>query len=108
MIGPSGRTHSGTRGPSDRPPPPAAPRSDRFPDRLATPKVAGQIRYLLMWSGRLTVPRPPRTCHNVTDPGPQEDLANTQQREEARRWCQQALAVAQATASVGDEADVLI
>jgi hypothetical protein len=44
-------------------------------DRLATPKVAGQMRYLLMWSGRLTVPRPPRTCHNVTDPGPQEDLA---------------------------------
>jgi hypothetical protein len=32
------------------------------------------MRYLLMWSGRLTVPRPPRTCHNVTDPGPQEDL----------------------------------
>jgi predicted ATPase len=85
IIGPSGRTHSGTRGPSDRPPPPAAPRSDRFPDRLATPKVAGQMRYLLMWSGRLTVPRPPRTCHNVTDPGPQEDLRRC--RDCARhRW----------------------
>jgi DNA-binding CsgD family transcriptional regulator len=35
-------------------------------------------------------------------------LANTQQREEARRWCQEALAVTRAAASVGDEADVLI
>jgi DNA-binding CsgD family transcriptional regulator len=35
-------------------------------------------------------------------------LANTQQREKARRWCQEALAAARATASVGDEADVLI
>jgi DNA-binding CsgD family transcriptional regulator len=35
-------------------------------------------------------------------------LVNTQRREEARRWCQEALAVARATASVGDEADVLI
>jgi hypothetical protein len=31
-----------TRGPSDRPLPSAAPRSDPFPDQLATPKVAGQ------------------------------------------------------------------
>jgi len=58
---PLGRIHSGTRGLSDRPPPPAAPRSDRLPDRLATPKVAGQTTCLLMWSGRLTLPRPPRT-----------------------------------------------
>jgi DNA-binding CsgD family transcriptional regulator len=35
-------------------------------------------------------------------------LANTQQREEARRWCQKALVAARATASVGDEADALI
>jgi DNA-binding CsgD family transcriptional regulator/nucleoside-triphosphatase THEP1 len=35
-------------------------------------------------------------------------LANTQQREEARRWCQEALAVARTTASGGDEADVLV
>jgi hypothetical protein len=35
-------------------------------------------------------------------------LANTQRREEARRWCQEALVAARATASVGDEADVLI
>src|SRR6266568_4660984 len=59
---PSGQTHSGTRGLSDRPPPSAAPRSDRLPDRLATPKVAGQTTCLLMWSGHLTLPRPPRTC----------------------------------------------
>src|SRR6266536_2110615 len=58
---PSGRIHSGTHGLSDRPPPSAAPRSDRLPDRLATLKVAGQTRCLLMWSGRLTLPRPPRT-----------------------------------------------
>jgi DNA-binding CsgD family transcriptional regulator len=35
-------------------------------------------------------------------------LVNTQQRQEARRWCQEALAAAQATASVGDVADALI
>jgi hypothetical protein len=46
-----------------RPPPSAAPRSDRPPDRLAIPKVAGQTTCLLMWSGRLTLPRPPRTRH---------------------------------------------
>jgi hypothetical protein len=57
---PSGRVHSGTRGLSDLPPPSAAPRSDRLPDRLATPKVAGQTTCLLMWSGRPTLPRPPR------------------------------------------------
>src|SRR4029453_2066951 len=58
---PSGQVHSGTRGLSDRPPPSAAPRSDRLPDRLATPKVAGQTTCLPMWSGRLTLPRRPRT-----------------------------------------------
>lgn len=58
---PSGRTQSRTRGQSDRPSPSAAPRSDRLPDRLATPKVAGQTTCLLMWSGRLMLPRPPRT-----------------------------------------------
>jgi DNA-binding CsgD family transcriptional regulator len=35
-------------------------------------------------------------------------LVNTQRREEARRWCQQALVAARATASIGDEADALI
>jgi hypothetical protein len=55
---PLARVHSGTRGLSDRPPPSAAPRSDR----LATPKVAGQTTCLLMWSRRLTLPRRPRTC----------------------------------------------
>jgi hypothetical protein len=38
VIGHQWRVHSGTRGLSDRPPPSAAPRSDRLPDRLATPK----------------------------------------------------------------------
>ena len=57
---PSGQIHSGTRGLSDRPPPSAAPRSGRLPDRQATPKVAGQTT-CLMWSGRLTLPGPPRT-----------------------------------------------
>jgi DNA-binding CsgD family transcriptional regulator len=35
-------------------------------------------------------------------------LVNVQEREEARRWCQAALVVARAAASVGDEADVRI
>jgi DNA-binding CsgD family transcriptional regulator len=35
-------------------------------------------------------------------------LINTGQRDEARRWCEQALSVARAVASTGDEADVLI
>jgi hypothetical protein len=75
-IGSSGRTQPRTRGPSDRPPPPAAPRSGRVSNRLATPKVAGQTRCLQMWSGRLTLPRPDETCHNVKDPGNQEALAS--------------------------------
>ena len=74
-IGSLGRTQPRTRGPSDRPPPPAAPRSGRVSNRLATPKVAGQTRCLQMWSGRLTLPRPDETCHNVKDPGNQEALA---------------------------------
>ena len=85
MIGPSG-TNSLRDPRSVRPT--AAARCAKVrsvSDRLATPKVAGQMRYLLMWSGRLTVPRPPRTCHNVTDPGPQEDLRRF--RDGARnRW----------------------
>jgi hypothetical protein len=32
------------------------------------PKVAGQTRCLQMWSGRLTLPPPDETCHNVKDP----------------------------------------
>jgi hypothetical protein len=37
-----------------------------------------------------------------------QTLINTGQREEARHWCENALSVARAVASTGDEADVLI
>jgi hypothetical protein len=71
---PSGRVHSGTRGLSDRAPPSAAPRSDRLSGRLATPKVAGQATCLLMWSGRLALPRPPRTRHKRPEASDQGSL----------------------------------
>jgi hypothetical protein len=53
--------------------------SPRSRARLATPKVAGQTRCLQMWSGRLTLPRPDETCHNVKDPGNQGALAGLAQ-----------------------------
>src|SRR5215207_5659331 len=74
-IGPPGRIHSRTRGLSDRPPPSAAPRSGRHPDRLATPKVAGQTTCLLMWSGRLTLPVLPELVTTSHLPRPKKIYA---------------------------------
>ncbi len=86
-------------------------RAARAHERLAHYLRAGQEEEMLQLCrhAEQLVPRDPPTPLRARVTGAlAQALANTQQREEARRWGQEALAVARATASMGDEADVLI
>jgi DNA-binding CsgD family transcriptional regulator/tetratricopeptide (TPR) repeat protein len=86
-------------------------RAARAYERLAHYLRVGHDEQVLQLCRRAEqlVPRnPPTPLRARVTAALAQALANTQQREEARRWCQEALAVAQATASVGDQADVLI
>jgi DNA-binding CsgD family transcriptional regulator/nucleoside-triphosphatase THEP1 len=80
------------------------------PERLAHYLHVGhdeEVLRLCRHAEQLVPREPPTPLRSRVTAALAQALANTQQREEARRWCQEALTVAQATASVGDEADVL-
>jgi tetratricopeptide (TPR) repeat protein len=86
-------------------------RAARAHERLAHYLRGGQEeeKLQLCRHAEQLVPRdPPTPLRARVTAALAQALANTQQREEARRWCQEALAVARATASIADEADVLI
>jgi DNA-binding CsgD family transcriptional regulator len=86
-------------------------RAARAHERLAQYLRVGhdeEVLRLCRHAEQLVPREPPTPLRARVTAALAQALANTQQREEARRWCQEALAVAQATASVGDEADALI
>jgi tetratricopeptide (TPR) repeat protein len=87
------------------------PRAARAHERLAQYLLVGHDEEVLQLCLRAEhlVPRdPPTRLRARVTAALARALANAQRREEARRWCQEALVAARATASVGDEADVLI
>ena len=86
-------------------------RTARAHERLAHYLRIGHDQQVLQLCRRAEqlVPRdPPTPLRARVTAALAQALANTHQREESRRWCQEALAVAHATASMGDQTDVLI
>jgi tetratricopeptide (TPR) repeat protein len=63
---------------------------------------------LCMEAAELVPEDPPTPLRARVTAALAQALINTGQREEARRWCKNALSAARAVASTGDEADVLI
>jgi DNA-binding CsgD family transcriptional regulator len=86
-------------------------RAARAHERLAQYLRVGhdeEVLQLCRHAERLVPRDPPTPLRARVTAALAQALANAQQRDEARRWCQEALVAARATASVGDEADVLI
>jgi DNA-binding CsgD family transcriptional regulator len=86
-------------------------RAARARERLAHHFRAGHEQeelWLCTQAAELVPEDPPTPLRARVTAALAQALINTGQREEARRWCEQALSVARAVASSGDEADVLV
>src|SRR5215211_1894885 len=86
-------------------------RAARARERLAHHFRAGHEQeelQLCRQAVELVAEEPPAPLRARVTAALAQALINTGQRDEARRWCEQALSVARGVASTGDEADVLV